>query len=330
MGQKTNPNIFRLGINKTWKTEFFEKKQHELPLYSFKDLEIQNYIERFLDTHGILLHDYKQHYNNSTLSLYVSCFITTNFLAQSKKMSENIVVLNGSNQKSVKIKSQICEKSNCDSNIQKPDLDDISKKNLYKMKEYFMKYSSNNTMLKSNTSSDISSVKIEGIFNNMLKVLNLFTNNTCNIVLNLSCLNKDLTYLKGLKKKTFVSLQKFRGTPFLKEGAELLFCVTHSNGSARLLAKFITIQLKKTKRHKFFFTFLKQTLTILLESTLSKVKGIKIMVKGRINGVPRAKHKTITIGDVPTQSLDANIDYCQLTTQNSSGSFGISVWVVER
>jgi len=38
MGQKINPIIFRLGVNKTWKTEFFEKKNHELPLYVFKDL----------------------------------------------------------------------------------------------------------------------------------------------------------------------------------------------------------------------------------------------------------------------------------------------------
>jgi len=45
MGQKINPNIFRLGVNKTWKTEFFEKKAHELPLYTFKDLEIKSYIE---------------------------------------------------------------------------------------------------------------------------------------------------------------------------------------------------------------------------------------------------------------------------------------------
>ena len=40
MGQKINPVIFRLGVNKTWKTEFFEKKNNELPLYVFKDLEI--------------------------------------------------------------------------------------------------------------------------------------------------------------------------------------------------------------------------------------------------------------------------------------------------
>ena len=72
MGQKTNPNIFRLGVNKTWKTEFFEKKRNELPLYTFKDLEIKSYVERFLKNQGIFLHDYKQHYSNSTLNLYVS------------------------------------------------------------------------------------------------------------------------------------------------------------------------------------------------------------------------------------------------------------------
>jgi lycopene beta-cyclase len=54
MGQKINPVIFRLGVNKTWKTEFFEKKNNELPLYVFKDLEIKNYIENHLN-----LKDYK-------------------------------------------------------------------------------------------------------------------------------------------------------------------------------------------------------------------------------------------------------------------------------
>ena len=38
MGQKTNPNILRLGVTKNWKTEFFEKKKKELPLYIFNDL----------------------------------------------------------------------------------------------------------------------------------------------------------------------------------------------------------------------------------------------------------------------------------------------------
>ena len=47
MGQKTNPNIFRLGVNKKWKTEFFEKKSQELSNYTFKDLEIKSISKDF-------------------------------------------------------------------------------------------------------------------------------------------------------------------------------------------------------------------------------------------------------------------------------------------
>ena len=94
MGQKTNPTIFRLGINKTWKTEFFEKKNHELPLYTFKDLEIKDYLERILDVYGIILHDYKQHYNDSTLNLYISYFVTSDFVFEKKSVNEKIILEN--------------------------------------------------------------------------------------------------------------------------------------------------------------------------------------------------------------------------------------------
>lgn len=127
-----------------------------------------------------------------------------------------------------------------------------------------------------------------------------------------------------------MSLQKFRNTPFLKEGIELLFQVAYNSNSANLLAKFIGFQFKKIKRHKFFLSFLKQTLTILLNSNSSKVKGVKIIVKGRLNGVPRASQKIIVIGDVPAQSISAKLDYSQITTHNSNGSYGIKIWVVEK
>ena len=101
MGQKINPVIFRLGVNKTWKTEFFEKKNNELPLYVFKDLEIKNYIERVLETYGIILHDYKQQYNGSTLNLYVSCFVTSDFTLNKKGTVERLVIKNTAGQKKV-------------------------------------------------------------------------------------------------------------------------------------------------------------------------------------------------------------------------------------
>jgi hypothetical protein len=41
MGQKTNPNILRLGITKHWKTEFFEKKKKRVAII---------YLQRFRNT----------------------------------------------------------------------------------------------------------------------------------------------------------------------------------------------------------------------------------------------------------------------------------------
>ena len=103
----------------------------------------------------------------------------------------------------------------------------------------------------------IMNLKVEGVLNNLFKVLSLFTNNKFNIIINFCCINKDLNFLKRTQKKNFILLQKFKGTSFLKEGIELLFHTVYNKTSAHLLAKFIVIQIKKVKRHKFFLSFLK-------------------------------------------------------------------------
>ena len=344
MGQKINPTIFRLGVNKTWKTEFFEKKNHELPLYIFKDLEIRNYIERVFEKYGIILHDYKQHYNGSTLTLYISYFITADFLITKKEISEKIIIKNTiSKQKIVRnllgaktpayfsLKEKISNPSN---NVSRP----------YKIKQYLnlfsyaelpskispVKLQEFSASKKKNCLKSFLNFQVDGIFAEIFKVLDLFNNSRLDIVLNFCCANKDLHFFKTKQKKIFMSLQKFRNTPFLKEGIELLFQVAYNSNSANLLAKFIGFQLKKIKRHKFFLSFLKQTLTILLNSDSSKIKGVKIIVKGRLNGAPRANQKIIVIGDVPVQSISAKLDYSQVTIHNSNGSYGIKTWVVEK
>lgn len=335
MGQKINPNIFRLGVNKKWKTEFFEKKRHELPLYTFKDLEIKSYVERFLETQGIILHDYKQHYSNSTLTLYISYFISSEFVVSKKDKASKIILTNslGNSKivKDTKIPAKTIIKSSQDSLFKTQAPTDY-----YNIKKYLSVHS--NTLnspnkklaISNNLQENLVDLKIEGVLSNLFKVLSLFTNNKFNIITNFSCLNKNLSFLKKTQKKNFILLQKFKGTPFLKEGIELLFHSVYNKNSANLLTKFIAIQIKKIKRHKFFLSFLKQTLTILLNSNFSKVKGIKILIKGRLNGVPRAKHKMITIGDLPMQTINAIVDHSQITAHNSNGSYGIKVWIVEK
>ena len=341
MGQKINPIIFRLGVNKIWKTEFFEKKNHELPLYVFKDLEVRNYIERVLETYGIILHDYKQHYNGSTLNLYISYFVTPDFMINKKETIEKLMIKNTVGNKKI-IENSYNSTKNLASFLPNEELIDLAddSSRLYKLKHYF------NLLSPAQLSSQVGDLvdkqnkmnrkfvatnfKVNGIFDQIFEVLNLFSNNKLNITLNLCCINKDLYFLKFSQDKIFMSLQKFRNTPFLKEGIELLFHVAYNSNSAHLLAKFIAFQLKKIKRQKFFLSFLKQSLTILLNSDPSKVKGVKIVIKGRLNGVPRAKQKIMVVGDVPTQSISAKLDYSQTTIHNSNGSYGIQVWVVEK
>jgi ribosomal protein S3 len=350
MGQKINPTIFRLGINKTWKTEFFEKKNHELPLYTFKDLEIKDYLERVLDTYGIILHDYTQPYNDSTLNLYISYFVTSDFVFEKKSVNDKIILENSVGERKLIKKFDMSKQAFSWLSIltdKKPSSILYSSSHPYKLKQYLNLRSQNQLFRQlslihqrqlrvvsdNKHQKDIAStsnIKFEGVFSEISKVLNLFMGNQLNIISHFYCLNKNTHFLKSIQKKTFVSLQRFINTPFFKDGIELLFHVVYNKTSAHLLARFIAVQLKKIKRHKFFLSFLKKTLSILLDSNLSKVKGIKLIVKGRLNGVPRARHKIITIGDVPVQSISAKLDFSQTTAHNSNGSYGIKVWVVEK
>lgn len=338
MGQKVNPNILRLGVNKTWKTKFFEKKNQELPLYTFKDLEIKSYIERFLEKHGLILHDHKQHYSNSTLNLYVSYFITSDSNFKKNDTQKLVFVNKSGNRKHVQ--SNVLNPNKTLNTPFKQSDGQINPPQFYKIKKYLKLNRYNDLQKLARNSAPfimdkqsleiVNNLKVRSVFDQLFKVLNLFTNNKLDIVIDLCCINKDLTFLKFSQTKKFSLLQKFRNTPFLKEGIELLFHVVYNKNSANLLVRFIALQLKKIKRQKLFFSFLKQALSILIDSNLSKVKGIKIIVKGRLNGVPRAKHKIISIGDVPVQSISEELDYSQTTVHNSSGSYGIKVWIVGR
>lgn len=325
-----NSNILKLGISKKWKTEFFEKKRYELSLYTFKDLEVKSYVDRFLETHNLMLHDYKQHFNNSTLTLYISYFISSMFVISKKDKVDKIILTTNQpgGHKIIKTYTVLVAK-----HLQESLFKAQIPTNYYNLKSLsifhlrFLNKKSKLIISFNNLQKDLINQKV---LNSFFKVLSLFTSNKFSVIINFCCLNKNLSFLKKTQKKTFILLQKFKDTSFLKEGMELLFYSIYNKNSADLLAKFLAIQIKKIKRQKFFLSFLKQALIIFSNSNFSKVKGIKIIIKGRLNSLPRAKHKIITIGDMPIQSIDAIINHSQKTIHNSNGSYGIKIWLVEK
>lgn len=67
MGQKTNPNILRLGVTKQWNIQNIEKKPQEIALYAFRSIEIKQFVEKFFKDNGLTLVRCKVHYSDSGL-----------------------------------------------------------------------------------------------------------------------------------------------------------------------------------------------------------------------------------------------------------------------
>ena len=98
-----------------------------------------------------------------------------------------------------------------------------------------------------------------------------------------------------------------------------------NNASAKLLAKFIIIQIRNQKRHNYFLLFLKRTVIAFNAIPTSKINGIKIIIKGRFNGAPRSRNRIIQSGQVPLQTISSNISYYNTKAFTVYGTFGIKV-----
>lgn len=59
----------------------------------------------------------------------------------------------------------------------------------------------------------------------------------------------------------------------------------------------------------------------------SGAKGIKVIVKGRLNGVEIARCETFTDGKIPLHTFRANIDYAYYGAQTTYGVIGVKVWI---
>jgi len=59
----------------------------------------------------------------------------------------------------------------------------------------------------------------------------------------------------------------------------------------------------------------------------STVKGVKIMVSGRLNGAEMARLEWAAKGVLPLHTLRANIDFSRVTAHTTYGTIGVKVWL---
>lgn len=57
------------------------------------------------------------------------------------------------------------------------------------------------------------------------------------------------------------------------------------------------------------------------------VQGVKLSLKGRLDGSEMARHETLKHGRIPLQTIRANIDYAGKTAYTTYGTIGVKVWI---
>ena len=92
------------------------------------------------------------------------------------------------------------------------------------------------------------------------------------------------------------------------------------NGDAVLVAESIAAQIEKRIAYKKAMT---QAISRSMKSP--EVKGIKVMISGRLNGAEIARSEWAVEGKVPLHTLRADIDYAVATAHTTYGALGIKV-----
>lgn len=293
--------------NQYWKHKYFEKNSHELHTNIFRSLEIEQYLKKVLKNYGFNLHNHKLNFSNFVINIFLSIY---------KNKTDRKIILKNKNKLldlNKKIKNYYKKKS-INNNNSPTKIKYIKTLKLYR-----------NCLLK--FQKDNETKKFDSISKKIIESLNLFIKNKYNIVLTIQEIN--FVNLNSKTEQTLINFRKFEKAPFFIEGSTLLTpMVTHKN-SAKLLSDFIALQLR-TKRHNFFLNFLKESLNFIINQKFSLIKGIKVIIKGRLNNAARSRHYLIKVGKISLIKIKSKINYSESVAFTSNGTLGIKVWINEK
>lgn len=313
-----------------YKYKYFEKNTKNSHSFIFKNLEIKHYLQKILKDQKINLYNPQINLSESGINLFLPIHETEQTLINLKKnKSKQTKKSNKLNKKLIILKKEI-KKYYTQKQIKSAKVNKIKISRLYKI--YLWKF----YMLDKNLIKNIRK------FNNIsseqfLESISLFSNCKLNTHLKTKQINdieSTNTILSNNHKKSeikhiLLKLRRFERNPFFKEGKHVLAATRYN--SANLLADFISKQLGTIKRHNFFLSFLKESLSIIVANQKdSKIRGIKLIIKGRLNNAARSKHKTVTLGKVGLITNKFNIDYAESTAFTSNGTIGVKVWICKK
>lgn len=360
MGQKTNPIIFRLGKTKNWKFRYLENKIAESGLYTFTNIEIETFVKTFFKQNGLLISESTVYQTVDSLSIFISYYSTTRATDLVKDTNSLQRIKLKPVSETVDYREKLRHKQKYYYTRRKAGQSFFYNRLIYKKRlETFagqqLKEKMRRTLLQEEQTLKIRRLKllyfykaalyaskyssIKRLQNNLffekfVRVLHSFIGKRKSVRLTLKQVNHNIEEQvnknnEKVLKKSLVQLRKYKQNDFFKNGVNIIFNYVSNTPKSLLLGEFIAEELTKLKRHNFFLRFVTTALGLLTKTCFSKIKAIKIRVKGRLNGTARARHKIIVIGaGVPVLTMHSNTDYAESTAFTSNGTLGIQVWTL--
>ena len=149
--------------------------------------------------------------------------------------------------------------------------------------------------------NEITNQKTLNVLNNSKGQLKKFTS----LLLKRSIRNLIRYFQIKTKKNYFITIE------FIKNPFE----------DATLIARFIAEQLEKR------VPFRRAVKQAIKKVQITELKGIKVEVSGRLNGIDIARSEWKRDGKIPLHTLKAKIDYTHQEAQTIHGVIGIKVWL---
>lgn len=150
----------------------------------------------------------------------------------------------------------------------------------------------------------------------------------------------DIRLLKLLFQKT----KKFSGVLFARRfGLYLdflkitsLFCQDKIKVANFLFLFAQIFRVLPKKSHTKFLSFLKILFRFIVQESFildskqqNRIKGIKFIIHGKLQGKPRASFSCIQEGIIPIQSFNKNVSFSKQHVYTLMGAFGLRIWVLK-
>jgi hypothetical protein len=98
--------------------------------------------------------------------------------------------------------------------------------------------------------------------------------------------------------------------------------------STYFLLTFIGYLLFRCKKHNRFIRHINRIFSYFfkLKNVHAPIKGLKYIIRGRVNGAPRKKNRICSFGQIHNNTFTNTLDYTQIKRETRYGTFGLKMW----